>query len=224
MINSSEIKRAPHKLIVNEIFHSIQGESSFVGQRCVFVRLTYCNLRCTYCDTAYAFEEGKEMDFEEILTVVRNYGCPLVEITGGEPMLQPNACELMSLLCNEGFSVLLETGGSLSLEKVDTRVRKIVDFKCPSSGMVKKNLWEIVKSLATGDEVKFVIGSREDYEWSKNKIAEYRLEQKCAVLMSVVFGELEPIRLAEWILADRLNVRYQLQAHKYIWHPEARGV
>ena len=218
------IKNKPHTLVINEIFHSIQGESSHTGRRCVFVRLTYCNIRCSYCDTPYAFGEGKEMTIGEIVERVRSFGAPLVEITGGEPMFQPNVHELMRLLCDEGFEVLLETGGSLPVDKVDQRVKKIVDFKCPTSKMMKKNLWSIVESLTRDDEVKFVIGNKEDYDWAKERMLEHKLGEKCPILMSVVFGELEPIQLSEWILADRLDVRYQLQTHKYIWAPETRGV
>lgn len=211
-------------LVVNEIFHSIQGESSHTGRPCVFIRLTWCNLRCNYCDTAYAFEEGKEMSVDEIVGTVRRCSCNLVEVTGGEPLGQPGSLPLMTRLCDEGFEVLLETGGSLDISGVDPRVRRIVDLKCPSSGMEKKNLWENVKQLRGGDEVKFVIGTFEDYEWSKHKIFEHGLTARCPVLMSVVFDRLEPARLAEWILADHLDVRFQLQMHKFIWSPERRGV
>lgn len=213
-----------HVLVINEIFHSIQGESSFSGLPCVFVRLTYCNIRCSYCDTEYAFYEGTEMSVDDILHKVRSNDCKLVEITGGEPLFQPNVHELMKRLCDETYDVLLETGGSLDISTVDRRVKKIVDFKCPSSGMMKKNLWKNVEFLQKSDEVKFVIGTREDYEWSKKMIQDFAIEQKCSVLMSVVFGELEPARLVEWILQDKLRVRFQLQAHKYIWHPAMKGV
>lgn len=211
-------------LVINEIFHSIQGESSHMGRPCVFVRLTYCNLRCSYCDTEYAFYEGEEMSIAEIMKIVRGYNCKLVEVTGGEPLWQENVHALMKRLCNEGFEVLLETGGSLSIASVDPRVKRIVDFKCPSSKMMKKNLWENVRYLKPTDEVKFVIGNREDYEWAKQMIETHKLHERCPLLMSVVFGELEPIQLAEWILADKLDVRFQLQMHKYIWSPETRGV
>jgi 7-carboxy-7-deazaguanine synthase len=218
------IQNHPHTLIINEIFHSIQGESSHMGRPCVFIRLTYCNLRCSYCDTEYAFYEGNEMSIDEILGIVRGYNCKLVEVTGGEPLWQENVHGLMRQLCDQGYEVLLETGGSLSIASVDPRVQRIVDFKCPSSKMVKKNLWENVQYLKNSDEVKFVIGDREDYEWAKEKIEEHGLTRRCPVLMSVVFGELEPLQLAEWMLEDKLNVRFQLQMHKYIWKPEARGV
>jgi 7-carboxy-7-deazaguanine synthase len=218
------IETKPHTLIVNEIFHSIQGESSHMGRPCVFVRLTYCNIRCSYCDTEYAFYEGKEMTIDEILECVRAYRCKLVEVTGGEPLFQANTPELLSRLCDEHYEVLLETGGSLDIGTVDSRVKRIVDFKCPSSKMVKKNLWKNVEYLTQSDEVKFVIGNREDYEWAKEKIREFELDKRCPILMSVVFGELEPIELAEWILEEKLNVRFQLQMHKYIWNPQTRGV
>lgn len=215
---------APHTLVINEIFHSIQGESSHMGRPCVFVRLTYCNIRCSYCDTEYAFYEGKESPIDEIVASVRRFGCKLVEVTGGEPLFQANVHELMTRLCDEGYELLLETGGSLDIGGVDERVRRIVDFKCPSSGMMNKNLWENVKHLNARDEVKFVIGDREDYDWSKRMIAEFEIDRRSPVLMSVVFGKLEPVQLSEWILSDKLNVRFQLQMHKYIWNPETKGV
>lgn len=217
-------RQNPHILVVNEIFHSIQGESSQMGRPCVFIRLTYCNIRCSYCDTEYSFYEGREMLIEDIVVAVRGFGCRLVELTGGEPLFQANVHELMTRLCDEGCEVLLETGGSLDIGGVDRRVKRIVDFKCPSSDMVKKNLWENVRCLNTSDEVKFVIGDRDDYEWSKRMIEEYQIDRRCPILMSVVFGKLEPVQLAEWILEDKLNVRFQLQMHKYIWSPETRGV
>ena len=218
------VQPKPHNLVVNEIFHSIQGESSHTGRPCVFIRLTYCNLRCSYCDTEYSFYDGKETPIDEILRVVRGFRCGLVEVTGGEPLVQPNVHELMTRLADDGHEVLLETGGSLDIGGVDRRVKRIIDFKCPSSGMMKKNLWENVGHLGANDEAKFVIGDREDYEWSKRMIAEYEIDRHCHILMSVVFGALEPVKLAEWILEDRLNVRLQLQMHKYIWSPETRGV
>ncbi len=211
-------------LVINEIFHSIQGESSHAGLPCVFVRLTYCNIRCSYCDSGYAFYDGKEMTIDEILRQVRSFDCKLVEVTGGEPLYQSNIHELLRRLCGDGFEVLLETGGSLPITDVDKRVKCIVDFKCPSSNMMKKNLWTIVDDLKPTDEVKFVIGDRNDYDWAKKKIQEFTIDTRCSLLMSVVFGKLEPVELAEWILADTLNVRFQLQMHKFIWHPEERGV
>lgn len=212
------------KLTVTEIFHSIQGESSHSGRPCVFVRLTCCNLRCVWCDTEYAFEGGVQMSIDEVLNRVISYGCRLVEITGGEPLFQEGVYELMRRLCDEGYEVLLETGGSLNISRVDARVKRIVDIKCPGSMMEKKNYWKNVEYLRPGDEIKFVIADREDYVWAKDVMSTYDLGKKCPVLMSVVFGVLEPIQLAEWILEDRLNVRFQLQMHKYIWNPEMRGV
>lgn len=211
-------------LVINEIFHSIQGESSYAGLPCVFVRLTYCNIRCAYCDSEYAFYDGKEMAIDEILERVKSYGCKLVEVTGGEPLFQSNVHKLLTRLCDEGYEILLETGGSLPINEVDRRVKCIVDFKCPSSNMAKKNLWSIVNDLKVTDEVKFVISDRSDYDWAKDRITEHDIQQRCAMLMSVVYGKLAPIELAQWILADKLDVRFQLQLHKFIWRPDTKGV
>ena len=211
-------------LKVNEIYFSIQGESSKAGLPCIFVRLTYCNLRCTYCDTEYAFYEGKDYSIEEIIQEVKNFKCSLVEVTGGEPLVQEESLELMKRLCDEGFDVMLETGGSLPIKEIDQRVIIIMDLKCPSSGMLKKNLYENIDYLKPIDEVKFVIGTREDYEWSKEIVSKYELDKKCTVLFSVVFGEMETVTLVEWILEDKLNVRFQLQMHKFIWDPTTKGV
>lgn len=212
-------------LKVNEIFYSIQGEGTSTGLPCVFVRLTYCNLRCTYCDTEYAFYDGKDMTFTEIIDEVKKYDCKLVEITGGEPLVQMDEClTLMNQLCDAGFDVMIETGGSLSIKEIDERVKIIMDLKCPSSGMEKKNLYENINYLKSTDELKFVIGSREDYDWTLEMIKKYQLINKCEILFSVVFGKLEPVQLVNWILKDKLNVRFQLQVHKFIWHPETKGV
>jgi 7-carboxy-7-deazaguanine synthase len=211
-------------LKVNEIYHSIQGESSRAGLPCTFIRLTYCNLRCTYCDTEYAFYEGNEMNFEDILSEVRKFDCRLVEITGGEPLFQKECLELMKLLCDEDFEVMLETGGSLPIQDIDKRVKIIMDFKCPSSGMMKKNLYENTPYLKPNDEVKFVIGTAEDYNWTKDILKQYKLTKICHVLFSVVFNKLEPVTLVEWILQDKLDVRFQLQMHKFIWEPTTKGV
>ena len=224
LMQAKNIQTKPNTLIINEIFYSIQGESTHAGRPCVFVRLTYCNLRCTYCDTAYAFEEGVEMEIDEIVQKVDYFGSNLVELTGGEPLFQENVHSLIKILCDRGYEVLLETGGSLNIGNVDKRVKCIVDFKCPGSGMEKKNLWDNVTHLKKSDEAKFVIGDRNDYEWAKKKIGEYGLMEKCAVLMSSVFSALEPKILAEWILADKLNVRFQIQMQKYIWSPNLRSV
>ena len=164
------------------------------------------------------------MSMDDIMERVRAFSCKLVEISGGEPLFQSNVHELMIRLCNEGFEVLLETGGSLDISTVDSRVKRIVDFKCPSSKMMKKNLWSNVDVLKPVDEVKFVIGTREDYDWSKQMIDQYRIAGRCPILMSVVFGVLEPVQLSEWMLEDKLDVRLQLQMHEYIWSPETRGV
>jgi len=209
---------------VNEIYYSIQGESSKAGLPCVFVRLTYCNLRCTYCDTEYAFFEGKDYSIDEILGQVKKYNCNLVEITGGEPLFQKECYELLNRLCEDGFEVLLETGGSLPIEPVNKSVKIIMDLKCPSSSMEKKNLYDNINYLKSGDELKFVIGTREDYEWTKELLKKYELINKCEILFSVVFSVLEPLTLVNWILEDKLNVRFQLQMHKFIWHPMAKGV
>ena len=211
-------------LKVNEIFYSIQGESSKAGLPCVFVRLTYCNLRCTYCDTEYAFYEGKDYSVDEIIEEVKKYNCKLIEVTGGEPLVQNESKELMKQLCDKGFEVLLETAGNMPIEDIDKRVKIIMDLKCPSSGMMKKNLYENTDHLKKTDEVKFVIGTREDYEWSRDILGKYNLNKKCIVLFSCVFDKLEPLTLVNWILEDKLDVRYQLQMHKYIWHPETKGV
>ncbi len=211
-------------LKVNEIYYSIQGESTKAGLPCIFIRLTYCNLRCKYCDTEYAFFEGKDLTIDQILDEVRKIECNLIEITGGEPLVQLESIELMKTLCDNGYDVLLETGGSLPINAIDPRVKIIMDLKCPSSGMLKKNYYENINYIKSGDELKFVIGSREDYEWSKKIINNYKLTDKCSVLFSVVFGELVPVKLVEWILNDKLNVRFQLQMHKFIWEPTAKGV
>lgn len=211
-------------LKVNEIFYSIQGESTFAGLPCIFIRLTYCNLRCSYCDTEYAFYEGKDMSIDEILGEVKNYNCNLVEVTGGEPLFQKESFKLLTKLCDLGYTVLLETSGSISIENVDKRVIIIMDLKTPSSKMEKKNLYSNINYLKPNDEVKFVIGDRNDYEWAKNIINIYNLTSKCKVLMGVVFNELSNLDLAKWILEDNLNVRFQIQLHKYIWPLEMKGV
>lgn len=211
-------------LKVNEIFYSIQGESTMAGLPCVFIRLTHCNLRCSYCDTEYAFFEGTDFSVSEIISEVNKYGCNLVEITGGEPLLQKEVHILMKELCDMGFQVMIETGGSLPIKEIDKRVKVIIDLKCPSSKMSDKNLYENIFSLKQDDEIKFVIGNREDYDWSNDLIHKYSLTEKCIVLFSNVFSELKPIHLAEWILTDKLKVRFQMQMHKYIWNPAKRGV
>lgn len=212
-------------LKVNEIFYSIQGESTNAGLPCVFIRLTYCNIRCVYCDTKYAFYEGTDRSVEEIINEVKSFGCRLVEITGGEPLVQENVHILMKQLCDMGYDVMIETGGSLPIELIDNRVKVIMDLKTPYSKMEKKNRYENINYLKPNDEVKFVIGSREDYDWARTILSKYDLVNKVKqVLFSPVFDKVENIDLAKWILDDKLNVRFQLQMHKYIWHPETRGV
>jgi 7-carboxy-7-deazaguanine synthase len=213
------------KLTINEIYFSVQGESTWAGLPCVFVRLTFCDLRCTYCDTEYAFYEGKKQTLGEIVGAVLAYQCPLVEITGGEPLLQKNVLPLMTLLADAGRTVLLETSGAHDISMVDPRVHRIMDLKTPGSGEVERNLFSNLEHLNARDEVKFVIGSREDYEWSRAQVREHRLDQRChAVLFSPIFGRIDPREIVEWVLADNLPVRFQLQMHKFIWTPTERGV
>jgi 7-carboxy-7-deazaguanine synthase len=212
-------------LTVNEIFHSIQGESTHTGRPCVFVRLTACDLRCSWCDTPYAFAEGHKMTVEQVIEEVGKYRCPVVEITGGEPLLQTDVYPLMRQLVDAGHTVLLETGGHRSIAQVPADVIRIVDVKCPASGESDKNHWENLDLLTRADEVKFVVQDRADYEFAKDVIHRYDLvDRAAAVLLSPVHGVLAPKQLAEWILEDRLPVRLQLQAHKYIWSADARGV
>jgi len=210
-------------LKINEIFYSIQGESSKSGMPCIFVRLTYCNLRCSYCDTDYSFDEGTDMSIEQILKKIKKYNCNLVEITGGEPLLQKECIDLMKTLLKQNYQVMLETGGSLPIKKVPKKVIKIVDFKCPTSKMHKKNEWGIVGDLQEHDEIKFVIGDYEDYKWTKNKIQKFNLYDK-KLLFSPIHDVLNPKELSEWILNDGLKVRMQLQLHKYIWDSSTKGV
>ena len=211
-------------LKINEIFYSIQGEGTNAGLPCIFIRLTYCNLRCTYCDTEYAFYEGKDFSIEEIINEIKIFKCNLVEVTGGEPLMQEESFILMEQLCELNYDVMLETGGSLLIKEVDKRVKIILDFKCPSSKMEKKNLYENINFLKSKDEVKFVIGNREDFDWSKKIIKKYSLTERCEVLFSPVFGKIENDKLVEWILQENLNVRFQTQLHKLIWEPNKRGV
>lgn len=209
---------------VTEIFHSIQGESSYVGQPCVFVRLTGCPLRCTWCDTEYAFYGGKEQSLKDILSQVEAYGCELVEVTGGEPLAQPDAVPLISALCERGHRVLVETSGAIDIAPIDNRAHVILDVKCPGSGMAGRMYWPNLDRLTMKDEAKFVLADRTDYEWARDILAQHALPGRCTVLMSPVFGALDPRQLAEWVLADRLPVRLQIQLHKLIWTPDMRGV
>lgn len=212
-------------LKIHEIYESIQGESTWAGWRCVFVRLTACDLRCNYCDTAYAFYEGKKRTVDDVFAEVTAFDCPLVEITGGEPLLQKNVLTLMTRLCDAGKTVLIETSGAHDISPIDARVHRIMDLKTPGSGECARNLWSNIEHLNKGDEVKFVIGSREDYEWSREQVREHRLDQRCGcVLFSPIFGRIEPRAIVEWIMEDRLPVRFQLQMHKFIWDPKQKGV
>ncbi len=212
-------------LTINEIYHSIQGESTWAGRPCVFVRLTFCDLRCNYCDTEHAFYDGKKQTLREIADLVGRFECPLIEITGGEPLLQKNVLPLMTTLCDAGHTVLLETSGAHDISKVDARVHRIMDLKTPGSAEVEKNLWSNIDHLTARDEAKFVMGSREDYEWSREKVQRFDLPKRChAVLFSPIFGRIDPRQIVEWILEDKLDVRFQLQMHKFIWTPTQRGV
>jgi 7-carboxy-7-deazaguanine synthase len=212
------------KLKINEIYYSIQGESSYMGKPCVFIRLTYCNLRCTYCDTKYAFFEGVDMTLNEIIKQVSSYNCDLVEITGGEPLLQKNVLPLMNILCDLDYEVLLETGGHIDVSAVDKRVKKIMDLKCPSSGEAEKNYWPNIKQLMPTDEVKFVIGNRKDYVWAKKVMEDNKLNERATILFSPIFDKIDYSKLAKWILEDHLDVRMQLQLHKFIWPLNRKGV
>jgi 7-carboxy-7-deazaguanine synthase len=212
-------------LTINEIFHSIQGESTYAGRPCVFVRLTACDLRCRWCDTPYAFHEGRKMSVDEVVANVAAFDCPVVEITGGEPLLQPDVYPLMQQLLDAGKTVLIETGGHRSIAGVPAGVIRIMDIKCPGSGEAEKNDWSNLAHLTRTDEVKFVIADRGDYEYARDIVKRENLPARVnAVLFSPVHGELDPKQLSEWVIADRLDVRVQLQVHKYIWSPDTRGV
>lgn len=209
---------------ITEIFYSIQGESSFIGMPCIFIRTTGCNLRCVWCDTAYAFYGGAEMSLDEIIAKIKEYPCKLVELTGGEPMLQHEILELSRRLLERGYTVLMETGGSVDLSKLDPRVIKIMDIKCPGSGEHEKNYWPNLEILQPHDQVKFVLKDRRDYEWACEVIRQRALDRRCHLLFSPVHGELDLQQLANWMLTDGINARFQIQLHKYIWHPDRRGV
>jgi len=209
---------------INEIYLSVQGESTHTGLPCIFIRLTGCNLRCSWCDTAYAFHEGKNMSIDEILQKVANFEIHLVEITGGEPLMQDNVYTLMRRLIEKGYKVMLETGGSISLERVPKEVIKIMDLKCPGSGEQEKNNLDNLKLLVPHDEVKFVILDKKDYEWSRNIIKRYKINETAHILISPVFDKLELKEIVKWILKDRLPVRLQTQLHKIIWDKNTIGV
>lgn len=212
------------ELNIIEIFASVQGETSRTGLPTAFVRLASCNLRCTWCDTAYSFGRGNPIDIPTIIKKVQGMGCKDVCISGGEPLLQDNVHPLMAQLCDAGYILNLETGGSLSIAPVDPRVHVILDIKCPGSGMSHKNLWQNLELIQPKDEVKFVILNRSDYQYSKEICSQYHLWDRVPLLFSPVHGLLDPKELVSWILADKIPVRLNLQTHKYIWSPDTKGV
>lgn len=216
--------KPPGTLLIHEIYRSIQGESTFAGLPCVFVRLAVCHARCRWCDTPHAFTEGESLSLELIIDKVNGFDCPVVEITGGEPLLQEEVYALMTRLADEGKTVLLETSGLQPIDRVDPRVHIILDLKCPDSGECENNCWENLDNLKATDQIKLVVASRRDFDWAAEVIRKHALDQRFTVLFSPVFGEVEPRELAKWILDSGLNVRLQLQMHKYVWDPNARGV
>lgn len=216
--------KPPGQLLIHEIYRSLQGESTFAGLPCVFVRLAVCGQRCRWCDTPHAFKEGTIEAPDEVLATVMSYHCPLVEITGGEPLHQAEVLPLMSRLADAGMTVLLETSGALDIDPVDRRVHIIMDLKCPDSGECENNRWENLNVLKPTDEIKFVIASSRDFDWTVAAVREHRLDERFTVLMSPVFGEVTPVQLAEWLLDSGIHARMQLQLHKYVWDPKARGV
>lgn len=209
---------------ITEIYQSIQGESSYAGLPCVFVRTTGCDLRCSWCDSEFTFTGGVTMSLDDIIAAVEQYDCRLVELTGGEPLLQRELPELATRLADKGYTVLIETGGHRDISQLDARIVRIMDLKCPDSGECEKNLWSNLQHLRPTDEVKFVIASRRDYEWAVATIREHDLEDRVHILLSTAFEMVKPEQVVEWMLADRLRARFQLQLHKYIWEPRARGV
>jgi 7-carboxy-7-deazaguanine synthase len=212
------------QLLIHEIYRSVQGESTFVGLPCVFVRLAVCDARCVWCDTPHAFTQGELLSPADILERVQQYHCPLVEITGGEPLLQEEVFSLMTQLADLGLTVLLETSGAHDVARVDPRVHIIMDLKCPDSGECEGNRWANLELLKPSDQIKLVLASRRDFDWAAETIRARALDRRFVVLLSPVFGAVEPVQLAEWLLSSGLNVRMQLQLHKYIWDPQARGV
>lgn len=212
------------RLRISEVYASVQGESRWVGLPCTFVRLTGCNLRCTWCDSVFTFKGGEHRSIDAVIADVEALGIPLVEVTGGEPLAQRQCIPLMQRLLERGYEVLLETSGSLDISRVPAGVHVIMDLKPPGSGEVAKNRWQNLEFLRPKDEIKLVLASREDFEWARDRIREHRLSERCPVLVSPVFGSLDPRELVEWTLAERLPVRVQVQLHKVIWPPEARGV
>jgi 7-carboxy-7-deazaguanine synthase len=212
-------------LRITEIYHSIQGESTWAGLPCTFIRLARCNLRCTWCDTAYSFHGGTSTPLDDILTQCKTYDCSLVEITGGEPLAQRECIDLAQALIAEGYTVLIETSGSLPIAPLPAEVIKIMDLKCPGSGECAKNDYSNIDELSPLDEVKFVITNREDYDWAKEQVEKYDLIARCnAVLFSPVFSIIDPKDIVNWITEDALQVRFQLQMHKFIWPPDQKGV
>jgi len=211
-------------LRIHEIFISIQGESSHAGLPCVFIRLTGCPLRCTWCDTAYAYDEGMEMTIGELTGRLEGFAIPLVSVTGGEPLAQPETFELIKALCDSDYTVLLETNGAMDIAAVDPRAVVIMDVKCPGSGMTDRMRWSNLELLKPADEVKFVIGSRSDYEFARGIMEKHQLAKRCSILLSTVYGKISSQRVVRWMLKDRLRARFQLQLHKYIWPPNQRGV
>jgi 7-carboxy-7-deazaguanine synthase len=209
---------------ITEIYQSIQGESSYAGLPCVFVRTTGCDLRCSWCDSEFTFTGGTRMTLDQIMAEVDSHRCKLVELTGGEPMLQPDINDLAARLCEAGYTTLIETGGHRDLSILDPRVIRIMDLKCPDSGECEKNLWSNLEGLRSFDEVKFVLASRRDYEWAVQTIRAYRLEDHVKILMSTAYSLIEPQQVVEWMLKDKVQARFQLQLHKYIWAPETRTV
>lgn len=211
------MSRSNQTLRITEIFHSLQGESGKVGLPTVFIRLTGCPLRCQYCDTAYAFNGGKNMTFDEIIDQVQQYECKHICVTGGEPLAQPACSPLMKTLCDAGYSVSIETSGARDIQGIDSRVLIVMDIKTPDSKESDKNLWNNLMHLKAGDEIKFVICSHSDYQWARQIIEKHQLTQRFSVLFSPSWGELQPKELANWIIEDRLEVRFQLQLHKILW-------
>lgn len=213
--------KTKNTLRITEIFYSLQGEANTVGWPTVFIRLTGCPLRCTYCDTTYAFQGGETLELSSILETVSTYAAKYITVTGGEPLSQKNCLVLLEELCDAGYHVSLETSGALDVSQVDKRVSKVMDLKTPSSNEVEKNHYQNIQYLTKQDQVKFVIGNRADYEWGREKLKEYDLPDRCDVLFSPIHNtDFKPAQLADWILEDKLNVRFQLQLHKYLWNDE----